>query len=471
MTGEPRPPLALPARALDVLTVVLVVFGASLVLTGGFRTEVLGMRLSVTSWVRPVGLALVVTLARHWWWRRPSMPVAVWLAARAWFHRPETRAAWPVFVATRVGVLVVGLLAVFAIGYPPPGDAPLRMYQSELANLPVRYDAGWYADIAVNGYRLATHATDYQQNFAFFPAYPLLMRYTSLLVGRDVILAGMLISFASFFGALVFLFRLARESMDEERAATAVALLASYPFAVFYSAPYSESLFLLAMLGAWYHYQGNRLWPAAFWGLLAGLARPNGCFLSVPLGLMALAPLWRDGRLRRPEAGWASIADRLAVAAMPGIGMLIYSAFIYQLTGDPLQWAKLHAAWGRSYVALDTFVATQVEQVQALGLYGVTASRTPDVINAAGVAFALATAWPVYRRLGLPALMLILLTVLPPLANGGFLSMGRVTSVLFPSFIWLASALPSHHRTAWITAFAVLQGFVAVMFFTWRPVF
>jgi hypothetical protein len=57
------------------------------------------------------------------------------------------------------------------------------------------------------------------------------------------------------------------------------------------------------------------------------------------------------------------------------------------------------------------------------------------------------------------------------MAAGGLLSMGRVTSTLFPVFLWLGAAVPAHHRTGWITLFACLQGFVAVMFFTWRPMF
>ena len=49
--------------------------------------------------------------------------------------------------------------------------------------------------------------------------------------------------------------------------------------------------------------------------------------------------------------------------------------------------------------------------------------------------------------------------------------MGRVTAVLFPAFLWMGGAIPARHRTAWIACFACLQGFVAVMFFTWRPLF
>ena len=37
--------------------------------------------------------------------------------------------------------------------------------------------------------------------------------------------------------------------MDDERAVAAVTLLACYPFAVFFSAAYTEGLFLLAMIG------------------------------------------------------------------------------------------------------------------------------------------------------------------------------------------------------------------------------
>ena len=79
--------------------------------------------------------------------------------------------------------------------------------------------------------------------------------------------------------------------------------------------------------------------------------------------------------------------------------------------------------------------------------------------------------WPVYRRFGLPFAVFILITIVPPMSAGGMLSMGRVTSVLFPVFLWLGAAVPARHRVAWTCLFAVLQGFVAVMFFTWRPLY
>jgi hypothetical protein len=39
---------------------------------------------------------------------------------------------------------------------------------------------------------------------------------------------------------------------------------------------------------------------------------------------------------------------------------------------------------------------------------------------------------------------------------------------MFPIFLWLADAVPATRRTPLIAAFATIQGFAAVMFFTWR---
>ena len=164
-------------------------------------------------------------------------------------------------IASRVGVLVIGLMAVHAIGYPE-GRAPFRVAANEAGNLPARFDAGWYLQTATYGYEYLPNRFDRQQNLVFFPAFPVLMSLASLLVARQTLWAGTLLSMAAFAWAARYLYRLARDLMDADRAQTAVALACLYPFAVFYSAAYTESLFLLAMLGAWYHLRRDERWPA-----------------------------------------------------------------------------------------------------------------------------------------------------------------------------------------------------------------
>ena len=94
-----------------------------------------------------------------------------------------------------------------------------------------------------------------------------------------------------------------------------------------------------------------------------------------------------------------------------------------------------------------------------------------DVLNAIGALFAIATIYPVARRIGLAYALFMAINILPAMANGGLLSAGRFSSVLFPAFIWLAAVIPVTHRAGWIASFAALQAYNAALFYTWRPLF
>ena len=156
---------------------------------------------------------------------------------------------------------------------------------------------------------------------------------------------------------------------------------------------------------------------------------------------------------------------------MPGIGMLIFSAYIYGLTGNPLQWADNHAAYGRVYRSVPALVDDRIQYIQANGLYNYVTVLSLDLVNVIPVVFALGCVWPVYRRFGAPYAAMILLNVLLPLHMGGVLSIGRVTSVMFPIFLWLGSAIAPRHRAGWLMMFAMLQALLAIAFFTWRPLY
>jgi hypothetical protein len=463
------------ATALDVLAVVMAVMAIGVAVGGGFRLTLAGMRLSVTDWWRPAIMCVLAVAVRHLFRRADPLHRRAVRAAARWWQVTEARTVLPIHVATRGGVIAVGFLATLLIGFPN-GAAPWRVGENEFVNLPARWDAGWYLGIAIEGYQFTPGRTDAQQNIAFFPALPMLTRALAKVLGNQPLWTAVGVSLVAFFFALVYLLKLARaELADEGAALAATTLLAAYPFAVFFSAAYTESLFLLTMVGAIYHFRRGELWQAAVWGFAAGLTRPNGCFLSIVLGLMAIEPLWKSasvvgtGDSRRTRL--VVLSDRVAAAAAPGLGMLAYSTYIYFLTGHPFQWAAQNVAWGRTYRGPWMLVSDRAEYIASDGLYAYVSQQPTDFLYALAVLFVLGAAVPVYRRFGAPYAALLVVNTLPPLAIGGLLSMGRVTSVLFPAFLWLGAVIPAHDRTAWIAAFACLQGLVAVMFFTWRPLF
>jgi hypothetical protein len=208
--------------------------------------------------------------------------------------------------------------------------------------------------------------------------------------------------------------------------------------------------------------------------LVVGLTRPPGCLLSIPLALLAaeswLPPmLGGDSRDRRSDARptWQGFLT----AATPGIGMLLYSAFIWRISGNPLAWLTGHSAWGRNYQGLGVLVIDHYNYIANAGLTGYVNALPHDLLNGLGALFVIVAVWPVARRLSLAYAVFIVINILPPLANGGLLSAGRFSSVLFPAFIWLAGAVPHRHRAGWIASFASVQALVAALFYTWRNVY
>jgi hypothetical protein len=450
------------AQTLDALFLLLAFVAAVVAVSGGFRAHLGGLRIAVTSPLPLLIWCVAIGTARHV--AAPQQPLYREFPSRiaAWSRETSVRAAAAAVLGTRPIMLAIGYLAVFMIGFAN-GRAPLRHFSNELLNLPVRWDAGWYLQIVTGGYRYAAADPAIQQNIVFFPAYPMLTRIVGRLFGGDMIgyvAAGTVISLASFFGALIYLHALARDRFGDQVAAGSIWLLAAYPFAIFFGALYTESLFLLGTVGAFFHFSRQQFGRAAAWGLLVGLTRLNGALLVLPLAWLAMS--MAAPRLK-PRA--------LAAAAAPGVGLAIYALFIWRLTGSPITFATSHLAWGRSYQGLGSLVTQQYSILANAGLSGYVGTPGYDVLNAIGALFAVVTIWPVGRRLGLPYGLFMVINILPALASGGLLSAGRFSSVLFPSFIWLASAVPANHRAAWIASFAAMQAFSAALFYTWRPLF
>jgi mannosyltransferase PIG-V len=464
----PAPPFWV--RALDVLGVAALLLGLFVLVFGGFTLHP-GFRVRVHSPGRLLFVAAALVALRHILF--PGEPLHRRLKRGFTVAREDALVPFgAAALGSRLAVLLVGYFAVITIGLA--GKIPEMAPEPEL-NLPMRFDAGWYSTIAFEGYQFEGRF-DKQQNVAFFPAFPMLMRGAGYLAGafapgvaKERRLArltwgGTIVSLLAFVWAALYLWRFARDVIGVDRAADSVALLAAYPFAVFYSAPYTESLFLLGAVAAFYHFRRDEFGRAAAWGLLVGLTRPNGCFLSLALACAAVASAFPPSRKR-----FGGPAMWIAVAA-PAIGMLLFSAYVHHLTGSWFGWARLHEAWGRSYAGLAP-VTRAYGWITDEGLLHVVEGVPFDTLNSLGLIFALVMLWPVLRRLGVAYAVFVLVNVVPPMLAGGVLSMGRITSTIFPLFVALAAAAPRRSITPIVTAFAIAQGLAAALFFTWRALF
>jgi hypothetical protein len=461
-------------RAADAVAVVSLVLGLFVVLFGGFVLHLGPVPLRVHGPERLLFLALALIAVRHA--AHPSAPLHRRLIGGLRDASPIASVARAALFS-RITALVAGYFAVVTIGLAPT-SVGFQVSGDPALNLPARFDAGWYGGIALDGYSFEGRF-DKQQNIAFFPAFPMLERAAGYPLGAfspgvprerrmaRLLWGGVLVSVIAFVWAAVYLWRLARDTIGEDRASAAVALLAAYPFALFFSAPYTESLFLLGAVATIYHFRRRELARAAAWGLLVGLTRPNGCFLSVVLALLIFETLRASEISKFPNF---QISKSLAAASAPGIGMLIYSAYVHHLTGAWFGWARLHEAWGRSYSGLAP-MERAYGWITDEGLLHVVEGVPYDTLNSLGLIFALVMLWPVFRRLGVAYVAFVLVNLVPPMLAGGVLSMGRLTATLFPLFFALAASVSPRTVTPLVTAFALGQGLAAALFFTWRPLF
>ncbi len=371
-------------------------------------------------------------------------------------------------VGTRLPVLLLGALAVTIVGTipAPTAEALWRVSANELVNLQARWDTDFYHSIATTGYAW-NRAAFLHQNVVFFPLYPLLMRWGGALLGGHPLLAGTLISLAAFGGAIAVLYRLAVLELGVERAWPVILLLATYPYALFYSAVYTESLFLFLTVSAFYAMRRGRLLPVALAGFAAGLVRPNGFWLALPLlWLAATAP--EPGAEAAPRRRWskARVAACL-VALAPLAGVALFSGYLALRFGDPLAWVHGQAAWGTPLLGRGpapdparTAADLRLKVTEVIVYAG-------DIVAFGVAAFAIR---PVARRLGIAYALWIAINIFPPVAAHLFISLGRFTAVLFPLFFWMALVVPRERLARLAGAFAVCQAIFAVWFFLWRPV-
>jgi len=344
---------------------------------------------------------------------------------------------------------VVGFLANVTV--PDYEDQGFSVYESPnpFWDRFARYDSGWYHSIASTGYAFVEGG---RSNLAFFPLYPTLMGAGGRLLGgaqEDYYFAGIVISWLSFALSMALLFRLALLDLPRESAIRVTTFAAVFPSAYFFGVVYSESLFLLTLVGCVLALR-TRHWG---WALAAGVAmtatRVNGVMFVPALGWIA----WRSAH---PNA-----TDRMrALGAVAGstLGIGAYCYFNYRLTGNPFEWYDSIRRWGyepggnpfEGLLAIAKALVTRPMQ------FLVTERMAPyDTLNALVATFALCLVPPVWIRFGTGYALIIVLGLGLPLSSGQYEGLGRYCAVLFPISLWMG-ALGGETRQSWLIACSML---------------
>jgi hypothetical protein len=217
-------------------------------------------------------------------------------------------------------VVVLGALALAHLvadrAHPDPATVA-RVHQGLLG-----WDAGWYEAIARVGYTPLGH-----QSLRFFPLFPLVGRALAYLPGVSAGAALVVVANLAALAATAMLRVLVlRETGDRGWADRSAWLFCLAPPAFVLVMGYAEALLLVLVVGCFLAVRrAGPLWGwAAVLGAAAGLTRPLGVLVALPIGVEAVRH-WR-----RAGGGERALAVVATLAPVAGAGaFMAWAAGVY----------------------------------------------------------------------------------------------------------------------------------------------
>jgi hypothetical protein len=379
-----------------------------------------------------------------------------------------------------VSGLIFAFTRLFAIVGATVGATRLVQEHPEyakgwFAEMSLMWDAAYYAVIAKHSYAFDP-AIPAGANVAFPPFYPFLVDLLSSALrwitfgwnfGNEeygaIIVAGLLISNASFFVALGLLIKWLRPRLGNGGAAMVALALASLPTAFFFSAIYTESLFLALVLGAFLVARSEWRWKwlcVGLLGLLATLTRFAGVILLPVLAIDYLSQTGWRWRKVRPDILWIGLVPA---------GVALYLGFLWWRFGDPMAMNKsMEQGWNHSTsFFLGTYWNSLVDLWKSL-TGGLPPGQDPVLYYSHGSRLYL------FLDLGLPLLLVIgaflarrkllasewtwlVLGIIYPLSFNITFSMARYMLPLWPGLVWVGTL---RGRARWVVLGAIIPALV-----------
>lgn len=367
---------------------------------------------------------------------------------------PWWRRAWLLILGTVAATWLLVGAASYLFTINIESNRSLSFLKNRWLNAWARWDAGWYHSIASNGY---SYEPGKESSIAFFPTYPLLMRWISPVFGNDYV-AGIVITVASGIGYLFLAWKWFSDHLGRSAAWTALLLLCWYPFAFYlYGAVYSDALFALLALGAFVLLEKDRPVLAGLVGAAASAARPVG--IAVIAGLVILTLTRRNVFQRTPKFAiiWRNLRWKDAGVLLSVLGTVAYMAYLGLRFGDPLAFLSAEAGWSQApgwQTWLKVPLFKQIVEGRSLvwdlrvGLHmvmGLTAlALIPRVWKRFGVAY---------------AVFAFIIAAIPVISTKDFFSTGRYMLPAFPCFAAAADILHSRRKLR----IGVLAGFLGIL--------
>ena len=316
------------------------------------------------------------------------------------------------------------------------------------------FDGVHYLSIAADGYRTEAR---------FFPLFPIIIYVFSLgnIFYPVTYISALIVTNAIFLLALVIFYKLLRMDYPEKVSIQSILYLLIFPTAFFFACVYTEGLFLLLTVLAFYFARKKKWFFASLAGMLLVSTRFVGIFIILALiyeYLIAKKPLKLKNYL-----------SMLAMSLFMSAGLAVYSIFNYFKWGS--FWYFLTA---QGELSNGRSVSGIVLPIQTIYRYfKILTSLSPDqfewqlaLLEVSAFLFGtvlLFIAWK--KKVRISYLIFAIGAFLLPSLSGTFSGLPRYLLVIFPLFIALSLIKPKSIKLIYYLVSAMLS-FLLLMHFT-----
>jgi len=226
--------------------------------------------------------------------------------------------AWTVYALATCGDRAFATFWMKEWGIQPEPDWPFLFHG---------WDSAWYIRIAKTGYSYPA--------YAFFPAYPFLIRVASGVTG-EYFISSFIVSFALGILAVPMFQLLAEHYMSKNEAAVATLLFALFPPVFFFtSIAYTESLFTIAILATWILCLKKHYFSATAFAAIATVTKVYGLLVGLPLTVR----LFREKKIK----------DAFLALLVPSITFLGWNVCLFNLTMDWGTYRSSQSHWQQGW--------------------------------------------------------------------------------------------------------------------------
>ncbi len=306
-----------------------------------------------------------------------------------------------------VSVLAAAFLPLGA-GYKINTPGPLNRW--------AQWDGEAYITIAEKGY---VTLPDGRTLHNFLPLYPFAIRLANF-VFSDFGLSALILSNAFFLAALYFLYLLAESEFGNNIAKKSVVLLAFFPTAFFFSAVYTEAMFLAVAIPAFYYARKGRWMLSGVLAAFLPFIRIVGLLFWI---VLAVEYFQQKGfRLSKNVSG-----PLLALA-----GVAAFFAFSYFSTGTLFGYANQQNLWTRAISSPHVALLNAADLLFRGPIFAIY-----SLWNLSVLAFFIATLYA-SRKMPRSYTAYMFLTMILTLFSSTLEGFSRFVLVCFPSFMILA---------------------------------